>query len=881
MRLTLRTLLAYRDGVLNEEDRITLEAKLRESSTARGISERIDASQKNPKLAPIPHDAKDPWFDANLIAEYLDDTSPTEIVAEVERRCLENNALLSEVASCHSILSRALNDSTEVSDALRARIKTLPGNPQAGITELRMERAPVPLQSSSAQKGSGANFGLGERSDSANESHSSSELESGNDANSIPASGMPHSDGTPYQGSDGINQHAHSEANASHQRPTHSQPILHSGASPAKPTTNDLPGKNTTIGAIDNRRLTPGKDVNAAQSKGNPLLASSSSASPIQTLPEPRGRGIELTDGLGSQVPEYLRLTDRSRLKPILTAVSLLSGVVITGALALGSLETVGELLASRPKLKVPQASIPLETARNGSSKAPGGGASGGLSANESSADSIAANNRQPSNPTTKSDEVESSKSSENKTVDSKNTNSTDGSTSQSPLGNGVVTVGDPDVKRNSASAGMNERDDQQQDKPENNEDGSAGEGLTIAWTPEQPSDNQQILFFRRNGQGINETRWQIVEPGVRLSNVTWVIPFVYRSSLSLDDDVKLLVCGETELQTPKVSDGSGPVLLMNYGRILLFPSEQSKTIILDLPAGRFALTFDDSSSVCAIETGTSLKAWEWMPSDETSSSLDTERIRMSPYANFIGVNGKVKLEFRGVSEEANDSAESLDVGDTLHFEDSLWSKDELVATPSWLKSNGERPIDLLAVKDLAKVFNGSQVAKDEVLESLIELSQSRKAESSSLATRILCQFGYYESFASADGVLAKRGSFSHLSTWLNKLTDFLYSEDRVAKFVSSMEDQWGDQASAVVRFLLPMTNEQLAAGGDRLLVDALGSDSLPVRVLAIQQLSSIAGGALGYQPERANADAISEWKKKLEQGEIRRSDSKIGQGDN
>ena len=84
MRLTLRTLLAYRDGVLEPKDATALEAKLRESSTARQISQRIDQSISNPRLAPIPLDARDFGFDANQISEYLDDTILAEHIPEME-----------------------------------------------------------------------------------------------------------------------------------------------------------------------------------------------------------------------------------------------------------------------------------------------------------------------------------------------------------------------------------------------------------------------------------------------------------------------------------------------------------------------------------------------------------------------------------------------------------------------------------------------------------------------------------------------------------------------------------------------------------------------------------------------------------------------------
>jgi len=116
MRLTLRTLLAYRDGVLDPKDAAVLEAKIKDSSTAQQISHRIEHEMQNRRLAPIPVDAREFGFEANLVAEYLDDTIPMETLPEMERKCLENNTLLSEIGSCHQILSRALSIPAPISD---------------------------------------------------------------------------------------------------------------------------------------------------------------------------------------------------------------------------------------------------------------------------------------------------------------------------------------------------------------------------------------------------------------------------------------------------------------------------------------------------------------------------------------------------------------------------------------------------------------------------------------------------------------------------------------------------------------------------------------------------------------------------------------------
>lgn len=105
MRLTLRTLLSYRDGVLSAKDQEELGQKLRASATAQGIARRMDAARSQIKL---PKYATEPGLqcNANDVSEFLDDVLEPDRLFEMERICLKEDALLSEVASVHTILAK-------------------------------------------------------------------------------------------------------------------------------------------------------------------------------------------------------------------------------------------------------------------------------------------------------------------------------------------------------------------------------------------------------------------------------------------------------------------------------------------------------------------------------------------------------------------------------------------------------------------------------------------------------------------------------------------------------------------------------------------------------------------------------------------------------
>lgn len=129
MRLTLRTLLAYLDNVLEPADAEALRKKIEESEFAAGLVSRIKNVITKARMNAPKVEAKGLAEDANNVADYLDSTLTPERVGDFERYCLEGDVHLAEVAACHHILTLVLGKPADVSTGLRERIYGLPSAP--------------------------------------------------------------------------------------------------------------------------------------------------------------------------------------------------------------------------------------------------------------------------------------------------------------------------------------------------------------------------------------------------------------------------------------------------------------------------------------------------------------------------------------------------------------------------------------------------------------------------------------------------------------------------------------------------------------------------------------------------------------------------------
>ena len=280
-----------------------------------------------------------------------------------------------------------------------------------------------------------------------------------------------------------------------------------------------------------------------------------------------------------------------------------------------------------------------------------------------------------------------------------------------------------------------------------------------------------------------------------------------------------------------------------------------------------------------------------WVVSDAAGPSvigLETvdHRIRIDPsqvpmtinatwQTNIVAVQGSCSVLLQPVpstSESASSQVEAAEpTAVTLRESEYVALDRGLLSGPLLTETGWPRPLpsdeDWNALAALKAIAPDSET---EWNQRLVDATGSSRGEVAALAIRARIQMGQYDRLFGPDGIFQRPELQPHWSRIVDQILRSLASPQHHDVFLESLREQSSERFAQMLRLLSWPTADELAAGGDKFLVDALSDSRIDVRALAILRLRSIVGEDLGYNAAVPSAESVQRWKNALNQDKIR-----------
>lgn len=915
MRLTLRTLLAYLDRILDPADADELQHKVEESERASLLIQRIERVLHERSTEASDIYATRHGLNPNSVAEYLDNQMQPEHVAEFERVCLESDAHLAETAACHQILTKVLGQKAEVASTLRQRLYELPA--QYGGTNEQEGPANGPL----ADAGSGTRDGA--TADVA-----------GKQWRWDPSTAEPQRAAGPQS----------------------AQVAVTSKADGAMKSNGPVPGNGPV--------------------HGNGIVKAEATARAAATPPATKGaKPAWDADERWTTAPDYLKRPRRGWWQPWAIGLAILVLLAFAGLRGMGPLDAThplakslgwerylpgaavvaqkddvttgneaGLLTSPRPTRPSerdgdPSQSADTETdndadgdgnqavpaaadrppaadrerveqaedANQGAGDQQDESTENGLAnlSNDSpsvvaedveSVSSIAAGAGDDANESPDAGSVADDQSSDESTSDDGGANPADAEVAASeetdaPLANdenvadqGVPRAEDPSAESPSApdppelinpldsAVATNQNDPVElipalpgrDDTPEEVSDPGAlgaaeGQSPEAAVEPEKPVVTDVGRFLNEQQVLVHfdpkSESWMRMSAGTPLTVGQHLLSFpTFRPPIVLASGMQVTLIGATEMEVMPPAADQTPVFQLRYGRaaVATFTSAGTRLGVQWGQGRAGTITLDDMTTL-ALEVQQS-----YLPGADPAQPENQPHDLLFVYV----MSGNAQWT------SASGEAVALTAGKRMALVDNLGPQlVDVAELPLWIDGRDARPRDPIAAQDLAK-----RLAADRPVDLVLsELSVEKRVEQRSLA---LCCLAY---LGQLDPLLAGFADEKLRAYWPMQYEVLAHlmnqGPESVARLKSALIQHHGQEDGQLMfEMLLGYTPQQLQDGSAEALVDHLNHPSNSVRFIANQTLRTISGLPTLYQAhgnERSRRTAVAKWRTHLQQGKI------------
>ena len=820
MRLTLRTLLAYLDDLLDRRDAEELESKIQSSPLASELVHRIRNTVGQIRLDSPPVDGEGMGGDPNTVAEYLDNTLPPERVPDFERVCLDSDVNLGEVASCHQVLTLVLGEPAEVSPAMRRRVYGLsyeddgdvdvldePRNASMGSTRLPVTAAESGDSAPSQQTEPH------ERVDSADERWKYPDDKPSYTAEksfrvvplaltAIAAFVLV------FAGLRGLGPLDN----------THPIARLLNGQQVASNQPNDAAGEEVPIVEMGDESAANGNDVDTIGSSATDLTAddtdSTAGLDADAVMPDPEPTEFQdtppegPTDGFdeGQEVALANNVADTDAGTDIATADSTISDSSLPESDSDPITNSdVRDLTLTNPSNPViPPEPRPLGNPVENRIR----------NADGATVDLV------PAFP----GEVASS--------------ATEGGPIADANGFSDQPIAEPGLE---GDAPAEPPFDPVMDDAQVGPAGPVELGRLMA-------DGAVALLLNPNTQS-----WERPETNAILAAGDEYLSLpIYRSRLSFSNGVEVTLVGATNVQILPPKRNGVPRIQAKFGRFLVRPTnDQGLEIDLSIDGRETEVLFDDANSDLALNVRN-----EHLPgSDPTVAAAMT-------VVEAFATTGIVHW-----TEVAQEEIQ-ISAGQRLAFvDDRIGAPADATALPAWINPGSTKRILTIAANRLAPKISYDRPA----VISLQEQTDSKQREMRSLTACSLAYLGHIQPLANA---LNDAELKAYRTEQFETLRAIVSSGPEAAtKVRESLAMRHGDRTDEVFRILWGYSPEELRSGAASALVEHLQDDALDVRIIAIETLKQIVGkSATTYGPEQASNSrrkAYLRWSADAKNGKI------------
>lgn len=814
MRLTLRTLLAYLDEILPADEAQQLQLKISESEFAASLVQRIRSSIRQAQSKPQPLDASGIASDANSVAEYLDNTLPVDEVPAFERACFESDARLSEVASCHQILTMVLGTPAVCPDSMRDRVYRLHDENASDGTAGRFASDAAEHRDDGAGE-FGENPSTKEvwrANQPADDADAPEYMRAGKRsvlkpvlitavASFLIVAAVILMTGPPDQ-SHPLAQWLFATPDETFARHADSAPDV-SQQSPNSDTNVD---NGITVGEdAPSIRSDESGSVDASTEPAVEIATTETVVTPPEAEPN---SDVSQEVGLGDDLPDIEASIPPSRPQTGGDVNGGDPGVVMS---EVGVPEEPTQVEAVLPTAPATTLEPDLETPLEVTTAPPVGDP---LADSGSSVDTAANNDTgQPV------------------LIDSDLAPGLSREPLIAPPGNA------PPENTNNVAASDNTTEGDVLDGP--------AEELVVS-KPGRLISPQELLL-RLDGETGRWSRGKISD-SLRPAQLLVSLP-TYRPKLLLDGQMHCTLVGETSLRLEDTA-----LFSMNYGRVILSPKESRGSTRVRLAGVMTQLDFDDSSAQAAIQVRK-----QHLPGTNPEVEQAHAIVEVFVFSGTIVVQTEAG-EFELTPERK------------LVWVDQLTPQVlNPNTTPSWINGRDVSNLDRGASKHVRPYLDRDRP----VTLSLQELADDRRYDVRALAVRCLAQLDQFDPIVAAMNDVNQR---SYWTAQLESIQRALSrSPQTAARLRIALEKIHGPEASELFRMLWGYSEKQLETGSAETLVENLSHELLDYRVVAFENLRTISGGAtLTYRPWLPGSrrkPRVARWRERLRNGKIRYKD--------